>query len=133
MSIVTTPGSGPASSNDSAPVAPRRGRWRTIVMVVALAAFWAYVEALPRVEMLMFQRFITRMLAYLALLLVTLVVWFSNSRFRWRDRFLVLLVGVGLLIGASRISDKSINAFGLLLGGLPWIVTGSALWLALTG
>lgn len=120
--------------SDSTPVTTTRrpGRWRAIVMAIVLIAFWAYILALPWMEMLMFHRFITRMAALLALLLVTVGLWLSNSRFSWRDRFVVFLGTIGLLFAASRVTDKSVDAFGLLLGGFPWIATGGALWLLMT-
>lgn len=103
--------------------------WRTVVMAVALVAYWAYILALPQLEMIMFVRFVTRMGAMAGLLLLTLALWTSNSRFRWRDRFLVLGVNVALIAAFSTITDKTMNAFGLIIGGFPWIATLGAVWL----
>ena len=60
--------------------------------VVALSAlYWAFIFAVSRLDMPMFQRFVSKTLAGIAFLLVFIVLWLSTGRLTWKLR-----LGMGL-------------------------------------
>ncbi|MBX3443344.1 MAG: PQQ-like beta-propeller repeat protein [Planctomyces sp.] len=131
---MSTPESAPnlAPIPSSQPTATARPPLRLLAPAIALAIFWTYTLAAPYVELAMLHRFLSRMAVTTLLLLTTLIWWFASRHFRWRAKLLVPAVALASLVVASRVSDPSVDAFGMILSGVPWIATLGVAWLALT-
>ena len=108
---------------------PLRSLWIGVVLVIV---YWVFVEVLHAFEFSGSVRFVSRMIALLILMLSGLVLWLMQSQLRWRDRLLVICGVPALLFAASRLTDKSIDGLGLVLGGMPLILTLGLLWLIVT-
>jgi outer membrane protein assembly factor BamB len=120
---------GQASTGDEAK--PRVSR--TWLMVTALVAFWCFYFIHDSLELSMLMRFLTRMGAYAALLLVGLGWWLTNGRLSWSERLAGLGIGFGIWTLAGFLCDKSVNHFALGLMALPWWYTIAFAWLVLAG
>jgi len=122
-----------ADSPSTAPSAPEpQPLLRLRVPIITLVLFWVIVEASYQLELAMFPRFATRMLANVVLLLVMLGWWLTNRHFRRRERWLILGIMLVCLIAAAIVADPTVNAFAMILIGLPWIATIGTLWLAVS-
>jgi outer membrane protein assembly factor BamB len=97
--------------------------------MIFLAAFWIFLYINLHADMPMSTRFISRMIAYVILLLGFTGWWISRSTVSWRDRFAAISLVLLLMAAASLLSDKTVNFFALLLLSLPWIFTIGTLWL----
>lgn len=111
------------------PRPPLRSLWIGVVLVIA---YWGFVEVLHGFEFSGSVRFVSRMIALLILMLSGLVLWLMQSQLRWRDRLLVICGVPALLFAASRLTDKSIDGLGLVLGGMPLMLTAGLVWLIVT-
>jgi outer membrane protein assembly factor BamB len=114
-------------TNDVVPTSRRPLRlWLPIAM---LALFWAFLYAHYTLEMDMFPRFMSRMVAYGLLLLGFLTWWFTRRQLSLRDR----LLAVGFVIVASVVtgllSDSSVDPFVLFMTVFPFVFTAWTLWL----
>ncbi len=105
------------------------GTTRLIVAAMVLALFWGFSFGAEWVEMSMFARFISRMIAHLVLLFFFLGWWFTNRRMSRRERWLDFGVVTAGYIAAGLLCDKSVGLLGLLLSGLPLVLTIGAAWL----
>jgi outer membrane protein assembly factor BamB len=112
--------------------APAGRPLRCWLPVAVLAVYWAFTLCVYYLEMAMFPRFITRMIALALMLVICLVWWLSKRHFRLRERLAVVGIVLSLLFGAPLVADKSINWFMLLLGAMPYVVTLGIAWLLMT-
>jgi outer membrane protein assembly factor BamB len=111
----------------SAPTTPRF--WPAIVL---LALFFAFQAGAEWVEMSMFVRFISRMVAHALLLLLFLAWWLTNRRLSRADRWLAVGVVVAGAAVAGMLSDPTVGIFGLVLSGLPYVLAVWTGWFLLT-
>jgi outer membrane protein assembly factor BamB len=99
--------------------------------VVLLCAFWAFSIGAEWIEMSMFFRFISRMLAHLLLLVLFVTWWLTNRRIAWFDRWRALALATGGAVLAGLLADKSIGMF-VIMFGLPFVLTIWVAWLIFT-
>ena len=95
--------------------------------VVLLAAFWAFLVANYTLDLAMFPRFMSRMIAYGILLIGFLTWWLTNRSVSRGDRWAAVGVMVLAVVFASLIADRSVDPFALVMSALPfafnlWIV-----------
>src|SRR5262249_51650799 len=84
-------------------------------VILFAALLWIFFFASDLVELSMFHRFVSRMAFNAVILLCFLVWWLGFSRARWSTRLLGFFAVIGGLVLASLISDKTMNAFAILL------------------
>ncbi|MGC1272345.1 MAG: PQQ-binding-like beta-propeller repeat protein [Planctomycetaceae bacterium] len=102
--------------------------WPTL----ALVAYWIVVEGGHRIELAMFPRFISRMIALLSLMVFFLVWGFTRRHFTVRQRLAAFALIVGGMIAAGLAGDETTGLFGTAMLGVPIVLTFSTLWLWLT-
>jgi outer membrane protein assembly factor BamB len=100
-------------------------------MVVFLAAFWAFLYWNYTAELAMLTRFMSRMVAYVILLLVFLGWWLTRRAIRYRTRLAAVVTVVLLLIMAGLLSHHTVDGFALVLFSVPVVFTVWTLWLLL--
>jgi outer membrane protein assembly factor BamB len=92
-------------------------------------AFWASLYANHNLEFSMFGRFMSRLIAYGAVLLAFGGWWLSRSAVSWRDRLAAIVIAVFIAVASTFLVDRSINGFGYFLSAFPWVVTAWVAWL----
>lgn len=108
-----------------------RPRLRVWLPLVVLVVYWCAVEGIYRWELPMFTRFISRMIALLALLLFFLVWGLTRRHFRWRERLLAFGLIVGTMVVASLVGHPSTGMMATAMLGLPIVLTLVTPWLGL--
>lgn len=103
--------------------------WPAFVIV---AAFWIYTLALNAMDLPIAHKFFAMAIGAAALPLLFTTWWFASRRVRLADRLMIFGAMVGLGIVAGLLIDPSIGTFGLLLVGLPTVLTAWVVWLAIT-
>ena len=99
--------------------------------IVLLCAFWAFRIGAEWIEMSMFFRFVSRMLAHLLLLVLFVTWWLMNRRIARSDRWRALAVATCGAVLAGLLADKSIGMF-VIMFGLPFVLTIWVAWLIFT-
>ena len=97
--------------------------------VLLLAAFWAFLVANLTLDLAMFPRFMSRMIAYGILLIGFLTWWLTNRSISRGDRWAAVGVMVLATVFASLIADRSMDTFALVLAALPFAFTLWIVWL----
>jgi outer membrane protein assembly factor BamB len=125
-------------SIETAPVAPqsreRPSRWPNVpprlwFPLVLIASYWAAVIIVDRLEKPYFVAFLFGLITPVVLGLVIAGWWWLNRKIRLGDRlfgFLAVLLG-GLV--AVPLVHPSVGPFGLLMTGLPVVLTAWTLWM----
>ncbi|HEX8912854.1 MAG TPA: PQQ-binding-like beta-propeller repeat protein [Humisphaera sp.] len=110
--------------------APRRPRLRGLPVLVIVALYWAGLFVARRLDLAQFHQFLA-VLGLLVFLLLGVVAWWLCRRgVRWRDKGLVLGVGlVALGVGTGFLVHPSLMGPGFVLLALPYVLTV----LAITG
>jgi outer membrane protein assembly factor BamB len=107
--------------------------WPAIVIV---GFFWAFYFSIDHIEMSMFIRFISRWSVEGLVLLSFVTWWLAFSRARWFDRLLPVAVMIGGAIVAGMLADKkslgSMGFLGVFMAGLPFVLTGWLVWMAIS-
>lgn len=100
--------------------------WFPAALVVL---YWAFQWIVPHVEMTSLPRFLSRIAMYALVPLAFLIWWWANRRIPLADR----AYGFGLVVAggviASLFSHPTMGTFGLVLYGLPLVVSVWTLWL----
>jgi outer membrane protein assembly factor BamB len=104
-------------------VSPRLRLW---IPIVLLSAFWAFLVANYTLDLAMFPRFLSRMIAYVVLLVGFLAWWLTNRSFTRRDRWLAVAVMVLMAVIGSFAADPTVDPFALVMSALPFALT---LWI----
>jgi outer membrane protein assembly factor BamB len=99
--------------------------WPAVLM---LAIFWTFLYANYNLELAMFSRFMSRMIAYGLLLLGFLGWWLTRRQILWRDRLLAVGVVAVVSLVAGLLSDKSVGPLALFMTALPFVFTAWTLW-----
>ncbi len=132
MNTITSEHFGPRG-DQPANAPSRTGIENLRVWPIALltALFWAFMYVNHEAELSQTWRFLSRMLAFLLVLILCLTWWLSRRQVRWQDR--LLAIGVPMLYGIATLAfvDKSIRLFGLLLITFPLVMTIATAWLAI--
>lgn len=117
-------------SNTQAPVpAARKLRlWPGVVIVAAqflaiAVASWAFGGTIAEFQ----TRFMAPMIAGVAIV----IWWLFLSRIAWTDRFAILLAAIAVSVAAAFLCHPSVT-FGLIMSGLPAIITVWVGWLLFT-
>jgi outer membrane protein assembly factor BamB len=117
-----------------APAEPARPRlsaslrlWPAVALV---AVFWALQVVVGRLELPYFYRFLYGMAAPALLVLLFNVWWWTRRRIRLAERLYGFLLVVGGL-AVTPLCHPSIGLFGLLMTGLPVVLTAWTLWMLL--
>ncbi len=107
-----------------------RRLFRVWPAVALLIAFWAFIYVNQTADMSMFARFMSRLAAYAVLLFGFLGWWLTRGAVRWRDR--LWAIALVIIAGAvtTKLTDKSMNAFGLFMAAFPIVFTVWVLWVA---
>lgn len=121
----------PAPRNTSGEKAARPPL-RLWLPTLALLAYWVVAEVIFRIEMAMFHRFGSRMIALLSLLLFFLAWGFTRRHFTLKQRFGFFAFLLLAMIVAGLAADKTIGIFGMFLMGLPIVLTLATAWLWFT-
>jgi outer membrane protein assembly factor BamB len=100
--------------------------------VALLCTFWAFRFGAEWIEMSMFFRFVSRMVAHMLLLVLFLAWWLTNRRVSRADRWRALGVFAGGAVLAGLLADKSIGMFVIMVG-LPFVLKVWVGWLMFTG
>jgi len=106
--------------------AEKRPRFWPVILL--LAAFWTLYHGLYWLDLSMGNRFLYRMANYAALLLLFLVWWLTNRRISRRDRWFAFGIVVAGAAVAGLLVDKTVGVFGLVLSGMPYVITVWTLW-----
>lgn len=131
-------GSATASSNTGVsaktgetakPISGGRPSLRLFVPTLMLIVFWTVTECSYRLEMGMFYRFVTRMIALLVLLLFFLFWGFSRRHFSLAQRGLTFLLIIGTMSIAGLLGDTSTGVPATAMVGLPIVLSLSVAWL----
>jgi len=99
---------------------------------LALLAYWIVDEGGRQIELGMFQRFISRFTALLALVLFFLVWGFTRRHFTVQQRLAVFAMIFGTMVVAGLAADPTVGVFGMALMGLPIVLAAATLWLWFT-
>ena len=103
--------------------------WLSTIMLVA---YYIAVECSYRMEMAMFPRFVTRMLALLVLLVYFMVWGLTRKQFTRAQRWSTFALVVGVWIVAGLLNDPQRNMFAMAMEGFPCFFALSVAWLWLT-
>ena len=120
----------PAPANEpTSAVSSPRPPIGLVIPTLVLIVYWAVTEASYQLEMGMFYRFITRMIALLLLLLYSLGWGLTRRHFTWGQRGLALAIVMGTMFAAGALGHRAtgIPATGMM--GLPIVITLSVGWL----
>ncbi|HEY2826763.1 MAG TPA: PQQ-binding-like beta-propeller repeat protein [Pirellulales bacterium] len=128
----------PQADSYSSPVSRTAGetnrKLRLWPAVIIVGVFWAFYFSIDHVEMSMFVRFILRWSVEGLVLLSFVVWWLAFSRARWFDRIVPVLVMFGGALAAGALADQktfgSMGILGVLMAGLPFVLTVWLIWLA---
>lgn len=124
-----TPPADYTASNATYGSMPARPPLRLLVPTLVLVVFWIVTEGSYRLEMGMFYRFISRMLALLALLLFFLAWGFTRRHFLFAQRCLTFAIIVGTMLAAGSVSHPATGVSATAMIGLPIVLTLSVVWL----
>ncbi len=105
---------------------------RILFPVLLVAIYWAFIAAVYSLQLAMFTRFISRMIALGVFLLVLLGWWSFNRQFSRRDRWLAVGFAVLCWVVTSLISDPSVKWLGTAFVGVPYFATAAVAWLAVS-
>ena len=125
----TEPYAAPSPSAAAPPVAPTRAL-RLWPMVLLLAAYWAFVTAMGRLDMPIYVIFMSSMAASALVLLAFSGWWLTRGAVSIRERLIGLAALWGGMIVAGLASDPSVGVIGLVFVGVPIVVTVWLIWLA---
>jgi outer membrane protein assembly factor BamB len=120
-------GNDPASPENDGSTTDRRLRLRLPIAMLVL--FWPLQLAIANLEMAMLPRFLSRTILTLLLLLGFLGWWLANRYFDLPRKLVVIVVAVASCLVATLAADRSQNLFGMLLTGLPFLMTAATVWL----
>jgi outer membrane protein assembly factor BamB len=127
MALDAAPATADRPQERPAAVATKAPRfWLPVTLIVVL---WAFNIISGWVEMVTFVRFLTRMGVALLFLLIFTVWWLTNRRILWRDRLLGFGALVAGVVVTDLLADDSVGIFGMLLFGVPVVLTVCTLWL----
>ena len=133
MSTTTEPeGAVPSDVAPAPPAEVGRRPLRLWLPTIALLCYWIVDEGGRQIELGMFQRFISRFSALLALVLFFLIWGFTRRHFTFQQRLAAFAIIVGSVIVAGLAADPTVNIFGMALMGLPIALTLGTAWLWLT-
>jgi outer membrane protein assembly factor BamB len=118
-----------ATSTSPLTVWQQTRRLRIWPAVVMLAIFWAFLYANYNLELAMFSRFMSRMIAYGLLLLAFLAWWLTRRQIRLRDRLLAVGIVIVASLVAGFLSDASVGPLALFMTALPFVCTTWTLWI----
>lgn len=123
--------------NDSAPARDSVARPtvrtdRFWLAALVLVAYWGMTESLAHLELSDIQRFGSRMLALIVLLVFFTVWWLRRPEIARRDRWLLVPAVSGVFIAACLVADASLNPLGMFMAGWPWLCTLGLVWLWLS-
>lgn len=112
------------------PSAFRSATPRRLGLAVGLVAlFWGLSFFVDRLEKPYFYGFLYRMASAGLLVLVYFAWWWTNRRIRFVDR----LIDFALILGTGAIAEpfyhRSVGWFGLLMTGLPMVLTVWTVWM----
>lgn len=117
----------PAIPDRAPPAATGKLRllWPTVAI---LALFWAGRFVVPRLETFYFVGFLFNLGSSILLAILFCSWWWLNRGIRFRTRMLSFLLIVGGGIVVEPLCHESIGWWGLLLSGLPIVLTVWVLW-----
>jgi outer membrane protein assembly factor BamB len=104
-----------------------------VIPTIVAIVYWGVVNFAIYGDLDQFGRFITRCLATLALLIFSLAWWLASRHFSWRDRLVVLGTTIVVLTVTLLVADPTINLIGVLLSGMPLLISIGIAWLWITG
>lgn len=102
---------------------------KLVVPTIALLIYWGVTEASYQLEMGMFYRFITRVIALLLLLLFFLGWGLTRRHFTVRQRLIAFVTIIGTMFVGGALGHSSTGTFATAMMGLPLVITSSILWL----
>ncbi len=111
----------------AAPVKPFRLR----VPVTLVAIYWAANLVAGRIDKPYFMGFLFQMASALLLALVLFGWWLSRRRVPFFDRLWTILAIVGAGVAVAPLVDRSFNWMGLMMAGLPLVLTVWTIWMVL--
>jgi outer membrane protein assembly factor BamB len=118
----------PDAETDLAP-APRRPRvWPGAVIV---ASYWLLSFVPGWIDPRIFVGFLSSVVLAALLALLFWIWWFSNRTIAWGDRLFIFCANLLGGFVAGLVCDKSLGPIGLLLFGVPAVLTAWAGWLLL--
>jgi outer membrane protein assembly factor BamB len=99
---------------------------------LVLLGYWIVDEGGRQIDLGMFQRFSSRFIALLALILFFLVWGFTRRHFTFKQRLAGFAIIVGLLIVAGLAADPTVRIFGMAMMGVPIVLSLATVWLWFT-
>ena len=109
----------------------RRPALRVWPALAFVAFLWAFMVISTRLEIQMFFRFLGQTAALLLVLLSFLIWWLTRRRLPRGERWLAVGALFAAVVVTMVLSHKSMGIMPIF-GGLPWLLTGWAVWLLLT-
>lgn len=106
-----------------------RPRLTLLVPTIALLVYWGVTEASYQLEMGMFYRFVTRMIALLLLLLFFLGWGLTRRHFTFGQRLIALATMMGTMLVGGAVGHPATGTMATAMMGLPLVITLSILWL----
>jgi 3-methyladenine DNA glycosylase AlkD/outer membrane protein assembly factor BamB len=97
--------------------------------VVALALYWTAHVVVPRLETFYFIGFLAGLGSTALLAIFFLAWWWFGRRLPLRNRLYGFLLVVGCAIVVEPFCHRSIGWWGLLMSGLPIVMTAWVLWM----
>jgi hypothetical protein len=97
--------------------------------VASLILYWTAHIVVARLETFYFVDFLFNLASAGVLAIAFLIWWWTNRRVALRMRFYGFLIIVGGGIIAEPLCHRSIGWWGLLMSGLPVVLTAWALWM----
>jgi len=98
--------------------------WPPVLLVGLL---WLFQFISGQIELTMFQKFGSRMVADALIMLAFLLWWLLGSRLRWRERFALLGTFIGVNILAERMAHPSLQGMAWGMFAVPVALTAAAL------
>lgn len=117
--------SAPAPQSPPAPTKPLR-LWPAAAVLVL---YWTPHFVVPQLETFYFVGFLFKLASSVLLAIFFLAWWWTNRRVSLRSRLFgfLLMVGGGLIV--EPLCHESVGWWGLLLSGLPVVLTAWVLWM----
>lgn len=117
---------------DTTTIASVRPPLKLLVPTLVLIVFWIVTETSYRLEMGMFYRFITRVIAMLLLFLFFLIWGFTRRHYSFGQRLAAFLMIMGTMFLAGAVGHATTGIPATAMIGLPIVLTASIAWLWFT-
>jgi outer membrane protein assembly factor BamB len=106
---------------------PSARSWFAVALV---ALYWAAYALLDWIELPIFAHFLSRVASSFILLVAFLAWWLRRRQLSMRERWRAVAVAVAGCVVARLLLDASLDGPGLILMGVPILITAWALWWA---